>query len=110
MEKFKQDENEIARLKREAEEKLKAFQEAIEEARRKGMEQRETLKKEAKEQEKELLSQVYKEVEENMAKVKEQIAKDLEQARAKLKEEAKKFALEIAEKILGRPVSDEQKG
>ncbi len=110
MEKFKQDQDEITRLKTEAEEKLRAFQMAIEEAKKKGMEQREALRQEAKAEEKTLLEGVYKEVEEQLAQVKEQISKDMEQVKAKLQGEAKKFAFEIAEKILGRPVSDEQKG
>lgn len=107
VERFKQDENEIARLRTEAEEKLRSFQEAIEEAKKLGLEKRETLRQEGQEEEKKLLEQVYKEVEEQLAKVKADVAKDIETAREKLKDQIKVFSVEIAEKILGRKVSNE---
>ncbi|MDL1970867.1 MAG: ATP synthase F0 subunit B [Candidatus Desulfofervidaceae bacterium] len=106
-ERFKQDEDEISRLKTEAEEKLRSFQEAIEEAKKIGLEKREALRQEGQGEEKQLLEQVYKEVEEQLAKVKAEIAKDIEAAREKLKGQAKAFSVEIAEKILGRPISNE---
>ena len=103
--KIHSDQDEIAKLQAEAEDRLKQFQVAIEEAKKAGLAQKEALRKEAVEEEKSLLAKVHGEVEEELTRVKAGIAKEMQETREKLKGEIKVFASDIAEKILGRPLS-----
>jgi len=103
--KIQSDQDEIAKLQTEAEDRLKQFQVAIEEAKKEGLARKEALRKAATEEERGLLAKVHSEVEEELTKVKTEITKEMQETREKLKEEIKVFALDIAEKILGRPLS-----
>lgn len=103
--KIQSDQDEIAKLQTEAEDRLKQFQLAIEEAKKEGLAKKEALRKAATEEERSLLAKVHSEVEEELTKVKAGIAKKMQETREKLKEEIKVFASDIAEKILGRPLS-----
>ena len=103
--KIHSDQDEIAKLQAEAEDRLKQFQLAIEDAKKEGLAKKEALRKAATEKERSLLAKVHGEVEEELKKVKSEITKEMQQTREKLKGEIKVFASDIAEKILGRPLS-----
>ncbi|MDL1955509.1 MAG: ATP synthase F0 subunit B [Candidatus Desulfofervidus auxilii] len=104
---FEKDQEEISRLEAESEKKLKEFEIALEEARKNGMAQRESIVKAAHQEEKSLLDKIRKEMEEYLEKVKAEVSKDMQEARERLKGEIKAISADIAQKILGRPVNYE---
>jgi len=104
---FEKDQEEISHLEVESEKKLKEFEIALEEARKNGMAQRESIVKAAHQEEKSLLDKIRKEMEEYLEKVKAEVSKDMQEARERLKGEIKAISADIAQKILGRPVNYE---
>ncbi len=103
-EKIGEDRGEAERLDQEAENRLNEWNKGLEEARKAGLERLEQFRKEGRGEEKTLISKVREEVEDHLKKTRAEMTKDIEAVRATLKTEAETFSLEIAEKILGRPV------
>lgn len=103
-EKIREDRGDAERLTQEAEVRLNEWNKGLEEAKKAGLEKQEQLRKSAKDDERVIISKMREEVEAHLKKIRAEMEKDIEAARATLKTEAETFSLEIAEKILGRPV------
>ncbi|MFN4132266.1 MAG: hypothetical protein ACK4GE_04215 [Caldimicrobium sp.] len=99
---FKGLEEEIEGLLREAEEGLKRYHEALNEARKEGIKKREALKEEARRLEKEELSKILKEVEAKKRDWESAFKKEFEKLRGELLAQKEIYAQLIAEKLLGR--------
>ncbi len=92
----------IEKMKREVEEREKSIKEMLIQARKEGILQKESLKEEASNYEKELLKETYKKIEEKFIKAKEELEKKLETIRRELQKEVEILSIELAERILGR--------
>jgi len=103
-EKINQDREEANRLAKEAEIRLNEWNKGLEEAKKAGLEKQGELMKGAKDEERAIITKVREETEDFIKKMRAQMAKDMEAARETLKTQAEAFSLEIAEKILGRPI------
>ncbi len=101
---FKGIEEEVESLLGQAEEGLKNYQEALNEARREGMQKREALKEEARRIEKEELAKVLKEVEAQKREWENAFKREFERLREELMAQKEVFAQLISEKLLGRKV------
>ncbi len=94
----------IEQMKKQVEERQKSIEEALLQARKLGVSEREALKEEATEYEKELLKQTYMTVEEKLAKAKAELEKRLKLIHEELQKEVILFSKELAERVLGRRV------
>ena len=103
-EKINQDREEAKRLAKEAEIRLNEWNKGLEEAKKAGLEKQGELMKGAKDEERAIITKVREETEDFIKKMRAEMAKDMEAARETLKTQAEAFSLEIAEKILGRPI------
>ncbi len=103
-EKINQDREEANRLAKEAEIRLNEWNKGLEEAKKAGLEKQGELMKGAKDEERAIITKVREETEDFIKKMRAEMAKDMEAARETLKSQAEAFSLEIAEKILGRPI------
>ncbi len=103
-EKINQDREEANRLAKEAEIRLNEWNKGLEEAKKAGLEKQGELMKGAKDEERAIITKVREETEDFIKKMRAEMAKDMEAARETLKTQAEAFSLEIAEKILGRPI------
>jgi len=103
-EKINQDREEANRLAKEAEIRLNEWNKGLEEAKKAGLEKQGELMKGAKDEERAIITKVHEETEDFIKKMRAEMAKDMEAARETLKTQAEVFSLEIAEKILGRPI------
>jgi len=103
-EKINQDREEANRLAKEAEIRLNEWNKGLEEAKKAGLEKQGELMKGAKDEERAIITKVREETEDFIKKMRAEMAKDMEVARETLKTQAEAFSLEIAEKILGRPI------
>jgi len=103
-EKINQDREEAKRLAKEAEIRLNEWNKGLEEAKKAGLEKQGELMKGAKDEERAIITKVREETEDFIKKMRAEMAKDMEAARETLKSQAEAFSLEIAEKILGRPI------
>ena len=103
-EKINQDREEANRLAKEAEMRLNEWNKGLEEAKKAGLEKQGELMKGAKDEERAIITKVREETEDFIKKMRAEMAKDMEAARETLKTQAEAFSLEIAEKILGRPI------
>jgi len=103
-EKINQDREEANRLAKEAEIRLNEWNKGLEEAKKAGLEKQGELMKGAKDEERAIITKVREETEDFIKKMRAEMAKDMEAARETLKTQAEVFSLEIAEKILGRPI------
>ena len=103
-EKINQDREEANRLAKEAEIRLNEWNKGLEEAKKAGLEKQGELMKGAKDEERAIITKVREETEDFIKKMRAEMAKDIEAARETLKTQAEAFSLEIAEKILGRPI------
>ncbi|MFN3921071.1 MAG: hypothetical protein ACK4K4_01565 [Caldimicrobium sp.] len=99
---FKGLEEEIEGLLREAEEGLKRYHEALNEARKEGIQKREALKEEARRLEKEELSKILKEVEAKKRDWESAFKREFEKLRGELLAQKEIYAQLITEKLLGR--------
>ncbi len=94
----------IEQMKKQVEERQKSIEEALLQAKKLGVSEREALKEEATEYEKELLKQTYMTVEQKLAKAKAELEKRLKLIHEELQKEVILFSKELAERILGRRV------
>lgn len=101
---FKGMEDEVENLLKSAEESLKNYQEALNEARKEGISKRESIKEEARKVEKEMLAKVVKEVESMKREWENTFRKEFEKLREELLSQRELYATLIVEKLLGRKV------
>ena len=88
----------------DAQKKDDAFASGIQEARAKGLKEKETLLQAAAEEEKQIIANVNTQAQAELVEIREKIVKDAEAARASLQEKVDEFANDICQKILGRKV------
>ena len=88
----------------DAQKKDDAFASGIQEARTKGLREKETLLQAAAEEEKEIIANVNTKTQAELAEIRKKIVKDAEAVRASLQEKVDEFANDICQKILGRKV------
>jgi F-type H+-transporting ATPase subunit b len=81
-----------------------AFASGIQEARTKGLKEKETLLQAAAEEEKQIIDDVNTKAQAELVEIREKIVKDAEAASASLQEKVDEFANDICQKILGRKV------
>lgn len=101
---FEEIEREISNLLKEAEEGLKNYQEALNQARMEGIQKREALKEEARRIEREELTRVMKEVEAEKKEWERRFKEEFERIRQTLLSQREYFAQLMVEKLLGRKV------
>ncbi len=95
---------EAERFERNADQLLENFNAKLASARSQGMKKREELKAQAREEEKALIEESTKEASEKKQELLSQLTAQIEAARAELKAQAEAFAMEIAQKLLGRAI------
>lgn len=95
---------EAERFERNADQLLENFNAKLASARSQGMKKREELKAQAREEEKALIEESSKEASEKKQELLSQLTAQVEAARAELKAQAEAFAMEIAQKLLGRAI------
>jgi F-type H+-transporting ATPase subunit b len=88
----------------DAQKKDDAFASGIQEARTKGLKEKETLLQSAAEEEKQIIANVNAKAQAELAEIRKKIVKDAEAARASLQKKVDEFANDICQKILGRKV------
>lgn len=88
----------------DAQKKDDAFASGIQEARTKGLKEKETLLQSAAEEEKQIIADVNTKAQAELAEIRKKIVKDAEAASASLHEKVDEFANDICQKILGRKV------
>jgi F-type H+-transporting ATPase subunit b len=88
----------------DAQKKDDAFASGIQEARIKGLKEKETLLQAAAEEEKQIIANENNKAQAELAEIRKKIVKDAEAARASLQEKVDEFANDICQKILGRKV------
>ncbi len=86
------------------EEKDRAYEEGIKNARAEGMKKRDAVLEAAEAKEREVVAEINRKAQADLAKVREDIAKDVESVRDTLLRRTDEFAREIGQKILGRAV------
>jgi F-type H+-transporting ATPase subunit b len=96
--------SEAAKLAVSVEESLRSYEQTLRGARAEGYSRLEQERAEAIRSRESQLGAAKVEVNELIATEKQQIAKQVEQARGTLAQEARKLAIEISTRILGRPV------
>jgi len=101
---FEEIEREINDLFKQAEEGLKNYQEALNQARMEGIQKREALKEEARRIEKEELARIMKEVESEKREWERRFKEEFEKVRQTLLSQREYFAQLMVEKLLGRKV------
>ena len=84
--------------------KDKAISDGIKQAREKGVQEKEALESEAREQEKQKIAEIHEKARQELEQVREQIGRDMDATRQSLETEVDQFADEISQKILGRSV------
>jgi F-type H+-transporting ATPase subunit b len=89
---------------RSVQEKNAAFEKAIRDARAKGLKEKETLVKQAEEEERRQIESINSKGLAEMEEIRRQIGADAERARQALQPQVAAFAKEITQKILGRAV------
>jgi F-type H+-transporting ATPase subunit b len=80
------------------------YQEALQQARKEGFEQKNLYKLQGQEEEKRILEETNRRLEAELAQKRKKIAEEVEEARKKLSGEITSFSREIAQKILGRTI------
>jgi F-type H+-transporting ATPase subunit b len=88
----------------DAQKKDDAFASGIQEARTKGLKEKETLLQSAAEEEKQIIADVNSKAQAELAEIRKKIVKDAEAVSASLQEKVDEFANDICQKILGRKV------
>ena len=88
----------------DAQKKDDAFASGIQEARAKGLRQKESLLQAAAEEEKQIIADVNTKAQAELVEIRKKIVKDAQAARASLQEKVDEFANDICQKILGRKV------
>jgi F-type H+-transporting ATPase subunit b len=95
---------EVESLDQEAEQKIVSYEEKIRQARQEAMNQRNEVKDEGEETGKKIIEEARGEISTMIDGFKARVADEREEARNVLHGQAKKIALEISEKVLGRGV------
>jgi len=95
---------EIGALARKAEEALREYEESLAEARSRAQAERESLKAQGREEEREILGVATKEAEAYKERVLSEVRAQFEGVRKQLLEEVAVFSRAMAEKVLGRPL------
>ncbi|RLB92130.1 MAG: ATPase [Deltaproteobacteria bacterium] len=98
-------EDSIKQLGHDRAQKEQTFQTKIAEARIKGVQKKEGLKKAGQEEEKKLINEINRRAQADLEAVRSQVAEETKIARRELESRTKIFSAAIAEKILGRAVS-----
>jgi F-type H+-transporting ATPase subunit b len=88
----------------DAQKKDDAFASGIQEARTKGLKEKETLLQSAAEEEKQIIADVNTKAQAELAEIRKKIVKDTKAVSASLQEKVDEFANDICQKILGRKV------
>jgi F-type H+-transporting ATPase subunit b len=88
----------------DAQKKDDAFASGIQEARTKGLKEKETRLQAAAEEEKQIITDVNAQAQAELLEIRKKIVKDAEAARASLQEKVGEFSNDICQKILGRKV------
>lgn len=88
----------------DAQKKDDAFASGIQEARAKGLKEKETLLQAAADEEKQIIANENTKAQAELAEIRKKIVKDAEAASASLQEKVDEFASDICQKILGRKV------
>ena len=91
-------------LKQKTEEYSKELEENMSETRKEGIKEKDNLKDQGVEQEREMLKEAYLSIEENIEKARENIRVRMHQVSETLQNEMEIFSRELAEKILGRGI------
>jgi F-type H+-transporting ATPase subunit b len=94
----------IETYKEDAQKKDDAFASGLQEARTKGLKEKETLLQAAAEDEKQIIASVNAEAQAELAEIRKKIKEDAEAVSASLQEKVDEFADDICQKILGRKV------
>ncbi len=97
-------EENIDTLHKKAQDKDDAYASGIQEARAKGLNEKDALMQAASDEEREIIEKINQKAQADLAAVKEKIAKDAETVRETLQQEIDTFANTISERILGRAV------
>ncbi len=92
----------IEKFERNADSLLSSFNRKLAEARKKGQEERGRLKQEARDEEKQLFEESNKEAEAKKAELMAELTSQIDAAKKELMDKAEAFAMEIAQKLLGR--------
>ena len=103
-ERFDTLENNINTLNQEAQDKDDAYVSGIQDARAKGLSEKEFLLQAAADEEKGIIEEINQKAQAELAAVREKIAKDTESVRGSLQQEIETFANAISERILGRTI------
>jgi F-type H+-transporting ATPase subunit b len=94
----------IGNAHQSAKEKEKNFNDAMSDARTKGIKEKEALAQAAMDQEKKIIDEINKKAHAEIEAVRAKIAKEVEAARQGLNKEIQSFAEAIGQKILGRTI------
>ena len=95
---------EAERFERNADQLLENFNAKLASARSEGIKKREELKAKAREEEKALIDESTKEATQKKQELLSELTAQIEAARKELKAQAEAFAMEIAQKLLGRAI------
>jgi F-type H+-transporting ATPase subunit b len=97
-------EENIDTLHQKAQDKDDAYVSGIQEARTKGLNEKNALLQEAADEERDIIEEINQKAQADLAAVKEKIKKDTETVRETLQQDIDMFAKTISERILGRTV------
>jgi F-type H+-transporting ATPase subunit b len=103
-EKIKGMESAIDNAGKSVQEKDAAFEKAIRDARSKGLKEKETLVRQAEEEERRLVESVNSKAQAELEEIRRKIGADADRTRQSLQQQIGTFANDIAQKILGRAV------
>jgi len=95
----------VQKCNADAESSEKAYRKALDDARQKGMDQKNVLVQEAVDQERNLISELNQKAMKEMEQIKQRIQTDVSKAKEKLAGEVDSFAQAIGQKILGRALA-----
>jgi F-type H+-transporting ATPase subunit b len=95
-------ESTVQKCNADAEASEASYKKGLDEARQKGLEQKNALIKEAETHERSLISELNQKAMKEMEQIKQRIQNDVGKAKMKLAEEIEPFAQAIGQKILGR--------
>jgi F-type H+-transporting ATPase subunit b len=98
-------ESTVQKCNADAEASETSYNKGLDEARQKGLEQKNALIKEAEAHERTLISELNQKAMKEMEQIKQRIQNDVGKAKMKLAEEIESFAQAIGQKILGRALA-----
>jgi len=98
-------ETNVQKCKADAESSESSYKEGLDQARKKGLEQKNKLVQEAVEHERKVVSELNQKSMKEMEQIKQRIQNDVGKAKVKLAEEIHSFAQAIGHKILGRALT-----